>query len=115
MKLAAKPTLVYANVSSIGEEFGHATHTPEGFLLEQNYPNPFNPHSTISFIIPTAAYVVLKVFDLSGRAVLTLAEGERHAGEHRVDFDGTKLGSGVYYYQLRAGSFVTTRKMLLLK
>jgi hypothetical protein len=115
VRLAAKPALVYINVSAVGEEFSHRTTTPEGFSLEQNYPNPFNPHSTISFIIPSAAYVVLRVFDLSGQVVLTLVDGERPAGEHRVDFDGTKLGSGVYYYQLRAGSFVTTRRMLLLK
>jgi uncharacterized Ntn-hydrolase superfamily protein len=115
VRLAAKPTLVYVNVSSIGEDPGHATRTPEGFRLEQNYPNPFNPHSTISFVIPTGAYVALKVFGLSGQVVLTLAEGEYRAGAHRVSFDGSKLGSGVYYYQLRAGSFVITRKMLLLK
>jgi len=115
VQLAAKPAIVYTNVTSIGEQSGHRTRRLEGFQLEQNYPNPFNPRSTISFSIPAAAFVSLKVYDLSGRVVLTLLKEEKDAGENRVEMDGSKLGSGVYYYQLRAGSLTITRKMLLLK
>ncbi|GIV58477.1 MAG: hypothetical protein KatS3mg042_1390 [Rhodothermaceae bacterium] len=89
---------------------------PERFTLEQNYPNPFNPSTTIRFALTKPEAVRLKVFDLLGREVATLIDGQMlPAGTHAVDFRATNLASGQYLYRLEAGSFVQTRKMTLLK
>ena len=88
---------------------------PEQFSLSQNYPNPFNPSTTISFSIPTSEYVLLKVFDVLGKEVATLVNDEKSAGKYEIKFDATGLSSGVYFYQLRTGSYDFIRKMLLLK
>jgi hypothetical protein len=88
---------------------------PKEFTLHQNYPNPFNPTTTIRFSLPQRDHVVLKVFDVLGREVATLLNGELNPGEHSVAFDATKLSSGVYVYQLSAGGFIQTKKMLISK
>lgn len=92
------------------------------FSLEQNYPNPFNPKTTIKFNIPnvetlraTSLRVSLKIYDLIGNEVATLADEEKSAGEYEVEFNGGNLSSGIYYYTLRAGSFVETKKLMLMK
>jgi photosystem II stability/assembly factor-like uncharacterized protein len=85
------------------------------FALQQNYPNPFNPSTTISFTIPNAAVVSLKVYDVLGREVATLINGRLAAGTHESIFNASKLSSGVYFYKLQAGDFVQTKKMLLVK
>ena len=94
---------------------------PDAFLLHQNYPNPFNPGTQITFALPEAAVVTLKVYDLLGREVKTLVNQRRAAGTHTVRWDGTDeagnpVASGVYLYRLHVGNnFVQTRKMVLLK
>jgi hypothetical protein len=96
---------------------------PTSFQLMQNYPNPFNPTTTISYQIPVAGYVSLKVYDILGRAISTLVNGELEAGYHEVNFDASKLSSGIYFYRLQAGdpslrsgqSFVDMKKMMLIK
>jgi len=88
---------------------------PTGFKLEQNYPNPFNPTTSLQYSIGNRQFVTLKVFDLLGREIATLVNEEKPAGTYEVEFDGTNLPSGVYFYQLKAGSFIETRKMVLLK
>ena len=85
------------------------------FRLNQNYPNPFNPETTISFSLPASERVDLRVYDMLGREVVSLANGVFPAGSHSVNFMANNLSSGVYVYILRAGSFSATRKMLLLK
>jgi len=85
------------------------------FKLMSNYPNPFNPVTTIGYEIPSENHVVLEVFNVLGAHVATLYNGERHPGTYREVFDGSRVGSGVYFYRLRAGSFVQTQKMTLLK
>lgn len=88
---------------------------PTRISLSQNYPNPFNPLTQISFELPSSRFVVLKVFDALGRHVQTLAEGIRTQGRHKEYFDASGMASGVYYYRLSAGSFVGTKKMILMK
>jgi hypothetical protein len=85
------------------------------YRLSQNYPNPFNATTRISFDLPRAQRVSLKVYNLLGQKVATLADGVLTSGSHELSFDGSHLASGVYLYRLDAGSFVQSRKMLLLK
>jgi hypothetical protein len=88
---------------------------PEKFFLSQNYPNPFNPKTTIRFSIPKTSYIELKVYDVLGREVKTLVNENLNTGNHKVDFDGSKLESGTYFYRLIAGDFIKTKKMMLVK
>ena len=88
---------------------------PGDFTLSQNYPNPFNPSTTIRYALPARTRVTLTVFNTLGQQVATLAEGEMEAGHHDVTFDASKLASGLYLYRLRAGDYVQTRRLLLLK
>jgi hypothetical protein len=85
------------------------------YILFQNYPNPFNPSTKIEFHIADFGFVSLKVYDLLGSEVATLVNEEKPAGEYEVEFDGNKLPSGIYFYQLIAGDFVEAKKMILLK
>ena len=85
------------------------------YLLVQNYPNPFNPITTIKYQIPELVLVTLKVFDVLGNEIATLVNEEKPAGNYEVEFNAINLTSGVYFYQLKAGTFFETRKMLLLK
>ncbi len=85
------------------------------FELLQNYPNPFNPTTQIQFSIPRSGFVSLKVFNLIGQEIATLYEGIKQAGSHVVLFNGNQLSSGVYIYTLKAGSFVNSKKFILLK
>lgn len=89
--------------------------SPNTFSLHQNYPNPFNPSTNIEFSLPQTSNVELRVFDLTGREVVSLVSGVKTAGNHTVSFDASQLSSGVYIYRLKAGEFVQTRKMLLIK
>ncbi len=88
---------------------------PINSVLTQNYPNPFNPSTTISFQLSTSGYVSLKIFDLMGREISTLVSGELPAGTYTKQWNAGEVASGVYIYQLRAGSFVETKKLLLLR
>ena len=87
----------------------------KNFRLEQNYPNPFNPGTKIKYSIPQLSQVQIKVYDVLGNEVATLVNEEKLDGEYEVEFDGSALTSGIYFYQLKAGSFVETRKMVLLR
>jgi photosystem II stability/assembly factor-like uncharacterized protein len=88
---------------------------PRGFSLCQNFPNPFNPTTTISFSLPSQAFVSLKVFDALGREVSTLVNEELSAGDHVLEWNAVNMPSGVYYYRLRAGASTQTRKLVLLR
>lgn len=88
---------------------------PTEFALEQNFPNPFNPSTTFRFSIPTQSEAVIKVFDILGNEVATLMDEEKPVGTYELTWNAEGLPSGVYFYQLKAGSFVETKKMILLK
>jgi hypothetical protein len=88
---------------------------PEGYSLSQNYPNPFNPSTRIEFSLPTQSEVELKVFNMLGQEVATLVSASMAPGRYTADFDGAKLASGMYIYRLKAGNFVSTAKMVLMK
>jgi hypothetical protein len=88
---------------------------PTHFALEQNYPNPFNPSTQIKFLLPARSNVTLTVFDALGRSIRTLLNQQLDAGEYMSTFDATGLSSGVYYYVLKAGSLVETKKMVLIR
>jgi phosphodiesterase/alkaline phosphatase D-like protein len=94
---------------------GTTTGKPTDYVLEQNYPNPFNPQTTIGFAIPKSETVSLVVYDALGRQVATLVSERREAGRYEVPFDGSRFASGVYFYQLKAGTFTQTAKMVLVK
>jgi hypothetical protein len=89
--------------------------TPLEFSLEQNYPNPFNPNTKIKYSVPHSSNVTIKVFDILGNEIETLVNEEKPVGRYEINFNASSLPSGVYFYQLRAGNFVGTKKMILLK
>ncbi len=88
---------------------------PSQFTLGQNYPNPFNPSTKIEFSLKTTTTVSLKIFDVLGKEVATLVNGELQQGSYTATFDASKLSTGIYFYTLRAGDFVQTKKMLMTK
>ncbi len=88
---------------------------PYTFTLEQNYPNPFNPSTTIRYALPDRAHVTLSVYNTLGQQVASLVDAVQEPGEHSVRFDGSGLASGVYFYRLRAGEYVTTKRLVLVR
>lgn len=88
---------------------------PKSFSLLQNYPNPFNPSTTIKYELPAIAHVTLSIFDLLGREITTFSRYREAAGEHSYVWDASALPSGVYFYRLQAGSFQSTKKLILMK
>jgi hypothetical protein len=89
---------------------------PDEIVLLKNYPNPFNPSTTIAYELSNASQVSLIVFDVLGRKVATLVNNQAQmSGRHSQRFDASRLASGVYIYQLRAGETVKTGKMMLIK
>jgi hypothetical protein len=102
----------YAQRVAIGDD--HIS-IPDNFTLSQNYPNPFNARTTIRFNLPADGHVKLETFDILGRKVATLVDGELVAGAHAVVWDCTKVPSGVYFYKLSNGEKSIAKKMTLLK
>jgi hypothetical protein len=85
------------------------------FMLLQNYPNPFNPVTTITFNIPYACNVSLKLYDAVGREVAELVNGKKNIGAHSVQFNAPSLASGIYFYRIIAGDYLKTMKLILMK
>ena len=88
---------------------------PDQFDLKQNYPNPFNPSTQIQYHLPVGGNVSLNVYNMLGEIVVELDNGFKNSGRHTVNFNGAMLPSGIYFYQLRSGDFVRTKKMTLMK
>jgi len=85
------------------------------YSLSQNYPNPFNPATMIEYQLKEKSFVTLTLFDVLGRRVATLVNGEQTGGSHFANWDASAFASGVYFYRLKAGDFIETKKMLLMK
>jgi hypothetical protein len=85
------------------------------FRLAQNYPNPFNPGTKIKFTIADLGFTILKVYDILGNEIATLLDEYKQAGTYEVEWNATGLPSGIYFYQLKAGEFIETKKMVLMK
>ncbi|HDP67746.1 MAG TPA: T9SS type A sorting domain-containing protein, partial [Candidatus Marinimicrobia bacterium] len=100
---------------SISVDIKEGTKLPTVYALRQNYPNPFNPTTMIEFDLPKQSDVKLVVYDIMGRKVAELASGKLNAGYHKLNFNAAHLASGVYFYKLQAGDFVSIKKMMLLK
>jgi len=96
----------------VGENLGLA---PNEFKLEQNYPNPFNPSTTISYSVPQKGHVTLDIYDVLGQKVELLVNEEQKTGKYEIRLDAGGLTSGIYFYRLQSGSFVESKKMILLK
>lgn len=86
-----------------------------GFELKQNYPNPFNTLTAIEFFLPQRSFVDLRIYNILGEEIYTLVNEDKAPGHHHIDFDGTHLPVGLYFYKMAAGSFVNTRQLLLIK
>ena len=97
-------------VSSVDEEI-----LPENFWIEQNYPNPFNPGTKIRYSLPQDGPVTLKIFNVLGKEVQTLLNEVQTEGEHLVEFSGSALSSGIYFYKLEAAGLIEVKKMILMK
>jgi hypothetical protein len=98
------------NLSGIKEEA-----IPREYSLSQNYPNPFNPTTAISYHLPKAGYLTIKVYDVMGREVATVFDGVQQAGNYTAILDGSNLTSGIYFYKMETNGFVETKKLVLLK
>ena len=88
---------------------------PKDFKLEQNYPNPFNSSTTIRYLLPSAGNVQIKIYDILGNEIVTLINDYRQAGKYEAAFDGSKLSSGIYFYQMKTNQFSQVKKFILLK
>jgi hypothetical protein len=111
---------IIANITDVNDDYS----VPVEFNLFQNHPNPFNPLTKIRFTISQSpllggdgrgGLVTLRVYDILGNEIITLIDKELPAGEYEFTFDASKLSSGVYFYQLKSGSIVVTKKMVLIR
>jgi hypothetical protein len=89
--------------------------TPIRYNLSQNYPNPFNPTTTINYTVPKNGFVTIKVYDILGNEVTTLVNEDKSVGNYSVQFNSSNLASGVYFYNMHAGNYVETKKLILMK
>jgi hypothetical protein len=88
---------------------------PDRFSLQQNYPNPFNPGTKISFSLSQSGFTTLKIYDVVGREVTTLVSEKLDAGPHTANWEASDHSSGIYFYQLKSGRFIETKKMILMR
>jgi hypothetical protein len=108
-------TINVYNLNSVGVEENNLLSTVKDYSLFQNYPNPFNPSTKIKWQSPVSSWQTLKIYDALGIEVATLIDEYKSAGSYEVNFNSSSLTSGIYFYQLKSGSLIQTRKMLLLK
>ncbi len=106
---------IYRTVNPITDVRQSEIETPKEFFLKQNYPNPFNPSTSIQYAISSRQFVSLKVYDVLGNEVTTLLSEGKKPGIYEVTFNASGLASGIYFYQLKLGNLIETKKMILLK
>ena len=106
---------IYKSANKVVTTLNEENTVPSKFELMQNYPNPFNPSTSIEYSVPSNEYVLLKVYDLLGNEVNTLVNERQSAGNYEVNFDASNLASGIYFYRIQSGSFIQTKKLMLLK
>ncbi|RPI04881.1 MAG: T9SS C-terminal target domain-containing protein [Ignavibacteriae bacterium] len=114
-KIVGDPRWKFVDLGLTTTAVNSSSQIPGRFALEQNYPNPFNPTTQINYEIPASSFVTLRIVNILGQTVQTLVSEKQEAGSHPVTFDASRLASGVYFYQLTAGNFNATRKMVLMK
>jgi hypothetical protein len=110
-----KDILLISSTNSDKKVMEGNTSLPMNYSLSQNYPNPFNPTTKISFALQKQEFVSLKIYDITGREIQTLVNEVKQAGYYSVNFNGSSLASGVYFYRLQSGDFVQTKRMVLIK
>ena len=89
---------------------------PLSYQLEQNYPNPYNPNTTIEYSLPQASNVTINLYNILGQRIKQLMTGLRkEAGYHQIEWDASRISSGIYYYRIEAGEFQDVKKMILLR
>ncbi len=103
----------FNEVTDVNGEISNSV--PTGFALMQNYPNPFNPSTVISYQLPVGSHTTLKVYNVLGKEIVTLVDEEKPAGIYEVELNAEGLSSGVYFYKLQAGNYISVKKMILLK
>ena len=106
---------VYRSINSTTSVKDKILSQSQDFSLSQNYPNPFNPLTSIQYAIRNRQFVMIKVYDLLGKEVMTLIDEEKLPGNYEVEFDGSNLTSGTYFYRMQAGDFSETKKLILVK
>jgi len=111
-KLEPRKAIDFGVITSV---FIEPSVTPRGFALDQNYPNPFNPSTTIRYAIPAQSNVTLRIYNILGQEVESLVNMQQGAGSYVVQFNASRLSTGVYFYELRAGDYRDIKKMVLLK
>ncbi|MEJ2542671.1 MAG: T9SS type A sorting domain-containing protein [Calditrichaceae bacterium] len=97
------------------DNYSEETNLPKKFKLEQNYPNPFNPSTRINYQLPEKKHVSLKIYDIQGNLVASLVDKDMDAGYHTIEWNASGYASGVYFYRIKTGSYVATKRLLLLK
>lgn len=110
IEIQSYPVMMKVLQTSVEQEYVAAR-----YQLLNNYPNPFNPSTTISFSLPSRSFVTLKIYDVIGREVATLVSESLDAGFHSRQWNASYLSSGIYFYRMKAGTFVSTKKLILLK
>ncbi|HEX2787571.1 MAG TPA: T9SS type A sorting domain-containing protein [Ignavibacteria bacterium] len=113
-KKLVEDLILSGGMSLVSDNSGNTT-VPMEYKLQQNYPNPFNPVTTIKYQLPKDGLVQIKVYDIIGREVMTLANEQKTAGTYEAVFNGLNFASGIYFYRIQAGNFVETKKMMLIK
>ncbi len=105
----------FSNPTYVEVEDDNDNDYSNSFSLFQNYPNPFNPITTIKYIVSKSGYIELVIYDISGNEITKLVDAEQQPGYYQVEFDGSDLNNGIYFYKLTFGEKILTKKMLLLK
>lgn len=117
--LSSNSSIVVGSGFFYGVNYILSVETEEGlpteYRLYQNFPNPFNPSTTIKFSIPEPNQVILKIYDIVGSEVTTLLNQQMETGNYSITFNSPQLASGIYFYRMISGNFITVKKMMMLK